>query len=78
MERQINQNLLASAMQGLEQARASAEAQHLYITPYVRPSLPASATYPRMFVDPLIVAAIAFAVWLISLLVFRSIFERFH
>jgi capsule polysaccharide export protein KpsE/RkpR len=78
MERQIGQNLLASAMQGLEQARASAAAQHLYITPYVRPSLPASATYPRLFLDPFIVAAIAFAVWLALLLVFRSIFERFY
>ncbi len=78
MERQIGQNLLASAMQGLEQARSSAAAQHLYITPYVRPSLPASATYPRFFIDPLIVAAYAFAAWLISLLVFRAVFERFH
>jgi capsule polysaccharide export protein KpsE/RkpR len=77
MERQIAQNLLASAMQALDQARAAARAQHLYITPYVRPSLPTSSTYPRTFLSIAAVAALAFAMWLAGLLIIRSIYERF-
>lgn len=76
LERQTSQNLLAGAMQALDQARANAVTQHLYITPYVRPSLPQSATYPRPYLWTLLVAAGAFAIWLIGLLTLRAIFDH--
>jgi capsular polysaccharide transport system permease protein len=78
MERQFAQTMLASAATALDQARASANAQHLYITPYVRPSLPQSATYPRVFLSVLTVAAFAFGFWIAGLMIVRSIRERFH
>jgi capsular polysaccharide transport system permease protein len=77
LERGFAQALVTSAMQGLEQARAMAASQHLYITPYVRPSLPESSTYPRRFLSVVVVGALAFAVWVIGLLTIRSIRERF-
>jgi capsular polysaccharide transport system permease protein len=77
LERQFSQALVTSAMQALEQARALASAQHLYITPYVRPSLPQSSIYPNRLMSILTVALIAFAIWLVGLLTLRSILERF-
>lgn len=76
LERQTSQNMLASAMQSLDQARANAVSQHLYITPYVRPSLPQSAAYPRIFLETLLTAALAFMFWVIALLSLRAIFDR--
>ncbi len=76
LERQVSQNMLASTMQQLDQARAAAAVQQLYITPYVRPSLPQSSIYPRAFVAIGLFTALAFGLWLIGLLVVRSIFER--
>jgi capsular polysaccharide transport system permease protein len=59
------------------QARANAAAQHLYIAPFVRPSLPQSSTYPHRLQSVILVGAMAFAFWLTGLLVLRSIRERF-
>ena len=47
LERQFAQLMVTSTMAALDTARANAAAQHLYITPYVRPSLPESSIYPR-------------------------------
>lgn len=77
LERQFAQALVTTAMQALEQARANAAAQHLYITPYVRPSLPESSIYPRRFFSVIVVGLIAFGIWLVGLLTVRSIRERF-
>lgn len=77
LERQFAQTMVTSSMQALDQARATAAAQHLYITPYVRPSLPQSSTYPQRFLSVVSVGAVAFAAWLIGLLTLRSIRERF-
>lgn len=76
LERQVAQTMLASAMQTFDQARANAAVQHIYITPYVRPSLPQSSTYPRSLLSVSVIAGAAFLVWLIGLLVTRSIFDR--
>ena len=76
LERQFAQSMLTSAMGTLDAARSSAASQHLYITPYIRPSLPRSSTYPRTFWSVMGIGAIAFAIWLTGLLVLRSIFER--
>jgi capsular polysaccharide transport system permease protein len=64
-------------MQALEQARANASSQHLYITPFVRPSLPQSSTYPHRLFSIVSTAMISFVIWTILLLVVRSIRERF-
>jgi capsular polysaccharide transport system permease protein len=76
LERQFAQNMVTSTMAALDGARARAAAQHLYITPYVRPSLPESSSYPRRALEIATVAAFALIFWLIGLLVGRSIFER--
>ena len=77
LELQFAQSMVTSTMQALDNARANAAAQHLYITPYIRPSLPQSSVYPRRFLSILIVAGYAFAIWLIGLMIVRSIRERF-
>jgi capsular polysaccharide transport system permease protein len=77
LEVQFAQNLVTSAMTAYEQARTTASAQQLYITPYVRPSLPESATYPMRILSVFFVGFVACAVWIIGILVGRSIFERF-
>lgn len=76
LEVQFAQTMLTSTMQALDQARANAAAQHLYITPFVRPSLPQSSTYPHRLLSIGIVAALSFIIWVISLAIGRSIFER--
>jgi capsular polysaccharide transport system permease protein len=77
LERTFAQALVTSAMQALEQARAMAASQRLYITPYVRPSLPESSTYPRRIFSIFVVGILAFLIWVIGLLTVRSMFERF-
>jgi capsular polysaccharide transport system permease protein len=77
LEGEFAKNMLTGALAALDQARANAASQHLYITPYVRPSLPESAVYPRPLFGVLKVGALAFVIWLIGLLVVRSIRERF-
>jgi capsular polysaccharide transport system permease protein len=76
LERQFAQNMVTSTMAALDQARASAAAQHLYITPYVRPSLPEMSLYPRRILAITTVASLALIVWLIGLLIGRSMLER--
>jgi capsular polysaccharide transport system permease protein len=77
LERQFAQTMLTSTMQALDQARANAAAQHLYITPYVRPSMPESSIYPSKVWATAIVALLAFMFWTIGLLVVRSIRDHF-
>jgi capsular polysaccharide transport system permease protein len=77
LERGFAQAVVTTAMQALEQARANAAAQHLYITPYVRPSLPESSVYPRRIFSIIVIGLIAFGVWVVALLTVRSIRERF-
>jgi capsular polysaccharide transport system permease protein len=77
LEVQLSQNLVTSAMQAFEQARATASAQQLYITPYVRPSRPESATYPLRLLSILFVAFVGCAIWIVGILIGRSTFERF-
>lgn len=76
LDRQYAQAMLVSTMQGLDQARANAAAQHLYLTPYVRPALPESSIYPKR-IQSTILAALAFlAIWMIGVMVVRSIREH--
>jgi capsular polysaccharide transport system permease protein len=77
LERQFAQTLLETSAKALEQARVNAAAQHLYVTPYVRPSMPESSVYPNKVKAISFVAMIAFMVWAIGLLIVRSIREHF-
>jgi capsular polysaccharide transport system permease protein len=76
LERQFAQNMVTSTMAALDAARAAAASQHLYITPYVRPSLPESSLYPRRFLAIATVAALGLIAWLIGLMMGRSVLER--
>jgi capsular polysaccharide transport system permease protein len=76
LERQFAQNILTSAVQSLEQARANAMIQHLYVTPFVRPARPESSTYPNRLQAILTVALTCFFLWTIGLLAVRSIREH--
>ncbi len=76
LEKQFAQAMRTSTMAALDAARASAASQHLYITPYVRPSLPESALYPRRILSIIAVTGLALIAWLIGLLVGRSALER--
>lgn len=73
LEQQYAQNMLVQTMQALDIARANAVAQHLYIVPYVSPTLPQSATYPRRGLDTLLGALICFGLWLGGLMILRAI-----
>jgi capsular polysaccharide transport system permease protein len=77
LERQFSQNMVTATMQALDTARANAAQQHLYITPYVRPSLPESSVYPRPVRSVIVVGLLAFVFWMCGLLILRSIRERF-
>jgi len=73
LDRQYAQQILLSTMQSLDQARANAAAQHLYLTPYVKPATPESASFPDVSQTTLITALSLFALWIIGLMVVRSI-----
>jgi capsular polysaccharide transport system permease protein len=74
---QFDQAMVTGTLQALAQARENAAQQHLFITPYVKPSLPQSSTYPQRLYSVAMVGAVAFALWLIGLMIMRSIRERF-
>jgi capsular polysaccharide transport system permease protein len=75
-ERQFAQNLTMSAMQSLVQAKANAIQQHVYVTPFVKPALPQSSTYPARLLSIGVAAFGFFLVWLVGLLLIRSLREH--
>lgn len=73
LERQYASNMLVSSQQALDTAKANAAAQHLYLTPYVRPTVPESATLPKRATSLLLQAGALFAFWLVLLTVYRGL-----
>lgn len=69
-------DVLSSAQAAYSYARATAAAQRLYLTTYVRPTLPESATAPDRLIDLLLVIVVAGMVWLLGMLVRNSIREH--
>ncbi|HKS88316.1 MAG TPA: hypothetical protein VJR70_02640, partial [Stellaceae bacterium] len=61
------------ALQALDQARANADRQHVFIASFVPPSLPEEPLYPRRWRSLGVVALFAFAVWGIGCLAAQSI-----
>ena len=76
LERQFAQNMLNVTMQSYEQARSSAMAKRVFITPYVRPVMPEVPMYPNRLVATLTVAGACFLLWTVALLLVRSIREH--
>lgn len=68
--------VLTNAQNNLAYAQASADAQRLYITTYVKPTLPESSTAPNRWLDLLILTIVAGLVWIIGMLVRNSIIEH--
>jgi capsular polysaccharide transport system permease protein len=61
------------ALEALDQARATADRQQIYIASFVPPSLPEEALYPHRWRSLGVVALIAFAIWAIGALAVQSV-----
>ena len=75
-ERRFAEAAYQHALHGLDQARANADRQQVYIASFVPPSLPEEALYP-LWRSLAVVALIAFAVWAIGGLAAQSIRDHF-
>lgn len=69
-------NVLASAQNNLAIAKAGADAQRLYLTTYVRPSVPESSTGPDRWMDLFLTMLISGMVWTMGMLFRNSILEH--
>lgn len=69
-------SVLSSAQAALSNAQSAAAAQRLYLTTYVRPSLPESPVAPDRWMAFLLLIAGAGMVWVVGLLVRNSILEH--
>ena len=76
-ERRFAEAAYQHALHGLDQARANADRQQVYIASFVPPSLPEEALYPRRWRSLGVVALIAFALWAIGGLAVQSIRDHF-
>lgn len=76
LDRQYTQAILVAKMQTLDNARANAAAQHLYLTPYVRPALPESAAYPKRIQSTVVASLVFLGLWLTGLMIARSAREH--
>jgi capsular polysaccharide transport system permease protein len=76
-ERRFAEASYQHALHGLDQARANADRQQVYIASFVPPSLPEEALYPRRWRSLGVVALLAFALWAIGGLAVQSIRDHF-
>lgn len=74
--RQFAQNMVNTTMQDLEQARATARAQHIYVTAFIDPLVPQSPTYPKRVTSILLVGLGFMLFWTIGLLIVSSVREH--
>jgi capsular polysaccharide transport system permease protein len=72
-ERKFSEASYQHALAGLDQARANADRQHVFIASFIPPSLPEEALYPRRWRVLGTVALMAFAIWGIGGLAVQSI-----
>lgn len=72
-ERKFAEMAYQHALQTLDQARAEADRQHVFVASFVPPSLPEEALYPRRWRSLGTVALMAFAVWAIGSLAAQSV-----
>jgi len=69
----IATKLYESSLTNYENARMRASSNQTYLATYVQPGLPQIASYPRTFVDTLLVFLSAFGTWVVLTLVYYSI-----
>jgi len=72
-ERKFAEAAYQHALQSLDQARANADRQRVFVASFVPPSLPEEALYPRRWRSLGTVALLAFALWGIGGLAVQSI-----
>jgi capsular polysaccharide transport system permease protein len=77
-ERTFAENAYQHALQALDRARMNADQQQVYLASFVRPTLPEKALYPRRVLSLIVVFVIAFGVWGIGGLMFRSVRDHLH
>jgi capsular polysaccharide transport system permease protein len=75
-DRKFAETAYQHALLGLDQARADADRQQLYIASFVPPSLPEEALYPRRWRLFGVVALVSFAVWAIGGLLVQSVHDH--
>jgi len=66
----------AAANSAMSNVQASADAQRLYLTTYVKPALPESPQGPNRWLNLLLVTMIAAMVWIVGRLIGNSIMEH--
>ena len=64
LEKQISERLYDGAITALEVARINAERKTMYLKPFVLPTLPEEAAYPRRGLNVLLTMLGGFAAWL--------------
>jgi capsular polysaccharide transport system permease protein len=72
-ERKFAEAAYQLALRGLDQARANADRQRVFIASFMPPSLPEDALYPRRWRSLGTVALVAFALWAIGGLAAQSV-----
>src|SRR6516165_2335601 len=77
-ERTFAENAYQRALQALDRSRMNADRQQVYLASFVRPTLPEKALYPRRLLSLIVVFVIAFGVWGIGGLMFRSVRDHLH
>lgn len=70
---EIATKLYESSLTNYENARMRANNNQTYLATYVQPGLPQIASYPRTFIDTLLVFLSAFGAWVVLTLVYYSI-----
>jgi capsular polysaccharide transport system permease protein len=75
-ERKFAETAYQHALQSLDQARANADRQQVFVASFVPPSLPEEALYPRRWRTLGTIALLAFALWSIGCLALQSIREH--
>lgn len=76
LDRQYAQAMLLSARQTYDQARANAAAQHLYLTPFVRPALPENAAFPKRLQSILLKIGMWLGIWVVVMMLAQAVREH--
>ena len=76
VDQQFAEEAYRTALAALDVARANASRQTLYLTPYIRPTLPQLAEFPQRFVWSGLVGLFLLLSWSIGALIFYSIRDR--
>lgn len=70
---EIATKLYTSSLTSYEEARMRANNSQTYLATYVQPGIAQIASYPRVFVDTLLLLLSAIGIWVVSTLIYFSI-----